>query len=378
MGGRNLGLLHAKGDVVAFIDNDAYASRTWLAEAVGTLHSDPSIGAVASLVFFDKHKIILNGAGGTLNYQGYGGDLCFNAPFEFADLPDDVLYPMGCGMVIRRAVMDTIGTLDEILTNYYDDVEVGIRIWQRGHRVVLSPAAWIDHEGGYSNRFSEDKTLLCERGRIRNALKYFPRRQLVEWLLHELTRVSQKTLFSAWGWNLLRLRSALRWRRRHAAAEQRFWPLTHPSWGTFPPPGPPNHSYRPHAEATGNRLLPDGRSDAAALNFGWYNAESDGAHTYRWTAARASAYFNFRAPVHRCSITCHVPHRASEVDFMVRPLGELSAVYQNTLRAPAAWEVRSFDCQVSPGLYELILYTHPVYHDGNRELGVGVERIEFA
>ena len=79
MGGRNLGLLHAKGDVVAFIDNDAYASRTWLAEAVGTLHSDPSIGAVASLVFFDKHKIILNGAGGTLNYQGYGGDLCFNA-----------------------------------------------------------------------------------------------------------------------------------------------------------------------------------------------------------------------------------------------------------------------------------------------------------
>src|SRR5262249_17516398 len=83
-GGRNQGLRYARGEVVAFIDNDGYAAPTWLEEAVRRLYAAPDIGAVAPVVFFNKRKIILNGAGATINRRGYGGDHCFNVPYEFA------------------------------------------------------------------------------------------------------------------------------------------------------------------------------------------------------------------------------------------------------------------------------------------------------
>src|SRR5580704_11941942 len=38
-GGRNLGVKHAQGAIVAFIDNDGYADKDWLAEAVKTMAS---------------------------------------------------------------------------------------------------------------------------------------------------------------------------------------------------------------------------------------------------------------------------------------------------------------------------------------------------
>ena len=151
-GGRNLGVRHAQGAIVAFIDNDGYAHPRWLTEVVKTIDSDPRIGVVASMVFFANRKIILNGAGGTVNYQGYGADFCFNDPYEFAQLPRRVLYAMGCGMVVRKDVLDRIGPLDEKLFNYYDDTELGIRAWKSGFQVAVAPEAWVDHGFSYSDK----------------------------------------------------------------------------------------------------------------------------------------------------------------------------------------------------------------------------------
>ena len=46
-GGRNLGLRYARGEIIAFIDNDGYAEARWLEELVRTLDQDAQIGAVA-------------------------------------------------------------------------------------------------------------------------------------------------------------------------------------------------------------------------------------------------------------------------------------------------------------------------------------------
>src|SRR5579883_2769042 len=122
-GGRNLALPYAGGEILAFIDNDGYADRNWLSAAVGTLESDERIGAVASAVFFARRRTILNGCGGTINWQGYGGDLWFHAPYEFADIPREVLFPMACGAVVRADVFARMGQFDPLPLKWYEDVE---------------------------------------------------------------------------------------------------------------------------------------------------------------------------------------------------------------------------------------------------------------
>lgn len=385
-GGRNLGLLYVNGEIVAFIDNDGYADKNWLKEAVQTLESDGRIGAVASVVFFAKRKIILNGAGGTLNFQGYGGDIGFNAPYEFAEIPQEVLYPMGCGMVVKKKLMDLIGPLDSVPFKWYDDTELGIRLWKLGCRVVVSPNAWVDHDMGYSDQFLPDKIYLCERARIRTVLKYYPARQLLSWFLHEwyfLRYFKSPSLWSvplkAWTWNLFHLPSALKWRFRFAFKRNSFWHLLHPSWRSFPPPTPNNQAYRPDPKQAGDRLILDGKADGRQLNFGWYSVELDGSIHYRWTEAYASAFVRFLSPVQSLSIKFRVPEGGSWVNLIIRRLGEIEPVLDIPIHAStSSWQEKVYQCDVGTGTYELLLLAKRIFQNpSERTLGIAVSFIKF-
>jgi GT2 family glycosyltransferase len=61
------------------------------------------------------------------------------------EIVDEALYPMGCGMAVRRAAVDRVGTFDDRMLNYYDDVDYGTRLWRAGYRVTVAADAWIDH-----------------------------------------------------------------------------------------------------------------------------------------------------------------------------------------------------------------------------------------
>jgi GT2 family glycosyltransferase len=383
--GRNLGLRAATGEVVAFMDNDGYPSPTWLAEAVGVLCSDGAIGAVAALVFFNRHKLILNGAGGTLNRRGYGGDFCFNEPFEFARLPEHVLYPMGCGMVVRSDVLTAMGDFDPDLFNYYDDVEVGLWVWRMGLQVVLAPEAWVDHDFSVSDTWNRNKALLCERNRIRTVLKYFPIPRLPLWALHELASLvprlghtDVRVPWAAWAWNLRHLPSALRRRLRfRRGGPGGFWTLVHPSWGAFPPPRPNSSLCRPDPAAAGDGL--DASSNGASLSFGWYSAEREPYCAMRWTAPAASAYVRIAGGTTQLEVLWRAASGDQQTTLRLRPIDRPDTAWESTDTPPTYWDTWRYSCVVPPGVYELQVLTNPSYEDVyGRELGVGIARIAFS
>ncbi len=384
-GGRNLGVKHAQGAIIAFIDNDGYADVNWLAEIVKTMHADARIGVVASLVFFAGRKIVLNGAGGTLNLQGYGGDLCFEVPYEFARLPRRVLYAMGCGMAVRKDVLDRIGPLDEKLFNYYDDVELGIRTWKSGFEVALAPDAWVDHGFSYSDKIFGNKVFLCERNRIRTVLKYFPAHRLPTWLVREavfsagLPRDLLTTVAKAWLWNAIHLPSALGWRARFTLRRKPFWHLLEPSWGPFPPPSPNNQSCHPDPAQAQPVISLDGKSDTGQLNFGWYYPERDGKVAFRWSAPPvASALFTLHKPALTCSVTALSTTARSAARIVVRPFGSLDEIATAAFYPSAAWQTRTFQMRLPPGSYELMLHSENGFIDrSGRKLGVAVSSIRF-
>ncbi len=182
---RNLGLGHAAGEIVAFIDADGFADARWLSEVVAAFGEDASVGGIASTVFFDDNPLVVNGAGGTVNQQGWAADLSMNQSYEFAELARESLYPMGCGMALRREAIERVGPFDDRMLNYYDDVDYGVRLWRAGYRIVVAPKAWVDHGFGATGGDSARKRLLCERHRMRVVIKHASGRALGRWLVEE-------------------------------------------------------------------------------------------------------------------------------------------------------------------------------------------------
>lgn len=382
-GGRNLGTVHARGNIIAFIDNDGYADRRWLAELMALFEARPEIGAAGSLVFFDGNKALLNSAGGTANLQGYGEDHCFGIPYEFARLPEEILYPMGCGMAVRSGLWRRIGPLDGRLVNYYDDLELGLRIWKSGAKVVLAPRAIIDHGFSSADRVLHNKALLCERNRIRSVLKYYPLRLLPIWLWHELSmwrgagrEARAMALRVAW-WNFCHLPSALLLRMRFGAGSKLPMHLIERRWGHFPPV--PEQA-RNHAdpEKGAARLSLDGVSDRHGINFGWWPAQCEDSVRYRLTAPHASALFKIGLPAYCCIARLRAATPGCRLRMLVRSLGSLEPIAHQEFYPLDCWREFTMRSRLAPGRYEVILTVDPIGSDKERRtVGVAVSEIRL-
>lgn len=62
-----------------------------------------------------------------------------------AGRPFDAEWVLGTGMVLRRAVFEAIGGMDEGYFLYMEDVDLCARIWKSGNRVVGLPGSYLTH-----------------------------------------------------------------------------------------------------------------------------------------------------------------------------------------------------------------------------------------
>lgn len=191
-GGRNIGVEVAKGRVLAFLDADGRATEEWLPNALIAMSQNPQVGAVAPLVLMGSGDII-NGAGSFIDESGHGRDRFWGEPLaarqpdlgRLAGTPCD--YPMGCGMVVRRAGLERIWPLDEALLKWHDDTELGIRVQRLGYRTVFWPQSWVLHQPGHSDPARREiRHLESEMARFRLLLKYYSGPRIVRALLHYL------------------------------------------------------------------------------------------------------------------------------------------------------------------------------------------------
>ena len=385
---RNLGLCHAQGRIIAFVDADGYAAPQWLGHAVRALDRDSSVGAVASLVFFARNPLVLNGAGGTINRSGFGGDLCIHEPYEFARLPHEVVYPMGCGMVIKRAVLDRIGGFDPVYRNYYDDVDLGIRIWRSGYRIVLASEAWIDHDFGHSGGPSEKKRTLCERHRIRTVLKHFAVSSLPRWLAREirsladLSKDERRTRLRAAAWNLARLPELLLHRMRWAGLPRLPKNLIDPSWGYLPTRAPDVLECAPEPEAAKSPLMLGMDDDSVALHYGWYFRERDRERTFRWANGNASLVLRAARPVHSVSLEYGFPPSSTgTVRVAIRSVDGEPTSWEGILpHHDIPWRREAYPVQLAPGDYFVTFRSEQTWQETaplGRALGFALANIAF-
>jgi len=142
---RNIGIVEASGDVVAFIDDDAIPEPGWLAELVAG-YDKPHVGGAGGLVF--------DHTGFALQYKysicdRVGGN-CFRVKPPFDDYncrgADPLVYLQGTNASFRRQCLVEIGGFDEEIEYYLDEVEVCMRVLDLGYQLRPLTNAVVHHK----------------------------------------------------------------------------------------------------------------------------------------------------------------------------------------------------------------------------------------
>ncbi len=145
---RNRGLLAAKGEIVAFTDDDAQVDPGWL-EALARNFRDPLVAVVTGITM----PLELN----TEAQQWFESTNAFNRGFRRRQFDLSNQNPLAAGtlgagvnMAVRRSALPEIGLFDEALdggtpTLSGGDQEFFFRTLARGYRLVYEPAALVWH-----------------------------------------------------------------------------------------------------------------------------------------------------------------------------------------------------------------------------------------
>lgn len=124
---RNLGIQHAQGEFLAFLDSDDEWLPHYLAEQLGFLHSDPALDMVYCDATLDGDR---NTAGKTFM------QLCpSTGPVTFESLLVSQTQPITSGTVVRRRKVTAAGLFDEAI-RYSEDHDLWLRVIYAGGKIA--------------------------------------------------------------------------------------------------------------------------------------------------------------------------------------------------------------------------------------------------
>lgn len=173
-GGCNLAAAHASGDALVFVNSDAVARPGAVAALLADL-ADESVGIAGATARLADRPELLNTAGNPVHYLMFSWVGGMGQPAPPADGPPaEVASFSGVTFALRRAVWDELGGFDPLYFAYCEDVDLSLRAWQAGYRVVVDPAAVVLHHYEYGR--TATKHYLLERNRLMNLLTLPERR----------------------------------------------------------------------------------------------------------------------------------------------------------------------------------------------------------
>jgi glycosyltransferase involved in cell wall biosynthesis len=142
---RNLGVNHAAGEVVAFIDDDAIPDPRWLEQLVAG-YDRPDVGGVGGVVY-DHTGYTFQFAATVCDRKG---DPVFGVrpPYDKFQAPgaDPFAHIIGTNSSYRRSALASVGGFDEEIEYYLDETELCLTLADRGHRVKLLDRAAVYHK----------------------------------------------------------------------------------------------------------------------------------------------------------------------------------------------------------------------------------------
>lgn len=152
--GYNAGLVAASHDLLFFCNEDMWFDPNCLHECVMTLLSAERIGAVMPVQWtYDGAAIVNAGIWYTQSLWCRASPvLTRDACWHVVDSPARLSFANAGACMVRRAVFEKVGGWDSTFFLDCEDVDLGIRMWQRGWECWVVPNAILGHAVGASNQ----------------------------------------------------------------------------------------------------------------------------------------------------------------------------------------------------------------------------------
>jgi GT2 family glycosyltransferase/glycosyltransferase involved in cell wall biosynthesis len=143
---RGLAVTSSQTDVV-LLNSDIVAAPGWLESLQYAASQADDVGIVGGKLLYADGRIQFAGT-----VRNRTSPVWFDHRFRFkraewgpANVPQEALAVTGACMYLKRALLDEIGGFDERYAMAYEDVDLCLRSWQAGYRVLYWPGARLYH-----------------------------------------------------------------------------------------------------------------------------------------------------------------------------------------------------------------------------------------
>jgi GT2 family glycosyltransferase len=143
-GGVNVGVEASSGEVLVFLNTDMRVEPQWLKELIAPIITKEA--DCTSSMTLSWNGQVVNFGGSAMNFHGIGWQVGMDDPdIDRYRTPKETLFACGGSMAITREVYEEAGRFDEDFFAYYEDVDLGFRLWVLGYRILYVPTSVAYH-----------------------------------------------------------------------------------------------------------------------------------------------------------------------------------------------------------------------------------------
>jgi len=158
-GGCNSGIPHSKGKYILFLNNDVEVADNFVEELFNAMDTDEKIGLVQPKLLSMQKKTHFDYSGGA------GGEIdVFGFPFargrvfidlekdesQYDELTNEIFWASGTAVLIRKSLMEKIGTFDEDFFAHMEEIDLNWRAQLAGYKSVVTLKTHLYHYSGYT------------------------------------------------------------------------------------------------------------------------------------------------------------------------------------------------------------------------------------
>jgi GT2 family glycosyltransferase len=170
----NNGLKRAKSDIILLLDSDAHLIGPVLEKIVNLFDGDNTIGCIG-LTSIGKDGLITGSFQTEPTIIGYIIGQAAEARFaKIFQKEDAVVLPFSCCVAFKKGCLEEVSYFDDkVFPQVEADVDLGLRIYKSGWKILIEKQLKIYHQGGNSYKVNSKRVRLYHEAKWKLLVQHY-------------------------------------------------------------------------------------------------------------------------------------------------------------------------------------------------------------